>query len=804
MSNIFNLSNIFTESSFPTALKNVTSGEVYRLSVLRDLNALNESFNNATAKLYKAINEAETKEAENDIFKEYFAEIEKAFGITIQQINEMQSRFIINIDNIVDANMDILNNTSLLSECKPFHFTFRKYKNINKPEFPRINPISIYRKEFDFIGQLLQDLGPAASNSSKLQVIATVYNNLNKGNSIDLTKKCIADILGEDEDDDDCDISEFPKALYDCFQEDEAEDKVIDKALLYNIKLSMQNYKSVVAAVVSTGDTLIKQLMEIKEDLKSFMTNGEKNSYTVNTPTDGIRNTSYKLDTYTMNQLDLFMKTKINQVMQMANVYSIALSVKLDATTQYYNQCKEILRMADMQCAGVPASSEDNIIDTDTNMGEDYGTGEGKDPEEPETEPVEPDSDPEDPDDGGAGEGDDGNSSENPDTSSNGDASGEPEANPNGSDEPFEMEPGPDMKDLDEELAKFEEQCILYEYQLFALNNQYQRLQMIEEVQQYVIEFDAGKIDGAVKGPSVIGKAMKAVGEKVKQIVEKLSALANNFYDKVLTPSNLKIKRLQEQKQFIDKPIDHKRDDGGNIMPIIRPQYLQKFSIPKLPDKGTPEFEKLTSDEEYYEYAFPEADKVTSRLSAVAGIKVEGKEKFEIKEGIIGTIITPLQVDGIKNTNKVEPQDLFKWCIGYPALVEKLKQDLQTVKSMSDKIAKDEKAAQATSQSESTRSLAKLYFTEEENDSAKANDQSQGGGSDSAESKPTASYEVYFRVCSAVMQGRIVAAQRVFNEYSAYLLWHINYRRTEKGLPIISWYAGEEPKNADQNNGGNQ
>ena len=32
MSNIFNLSNIFTESSFPIALRNVTSGEVYRLS----------------------------------------------------------------------------------------------------------------------------------------------------------------------------------------------------------------------------------------------------------------------------------------------------------------------------------------------------------------------------------------------------------------------------------------------------------------------------------------------------------------------------------------------------------------------------------------------------------------------------------------------------------------------------------------------------------------------------------------------------------------------------------------------------
>ena len=797
MSNIFNLSNIFTESSFPIALRNVTSGEVYRLSVLNVLNGLNESYNHSTAKLYKAINEAETKEEENTIFNQYFIEIEKSFGSVIKQLDEMQSRFVINVDNIVDANMDILNNTSLMSECKPFHFTFRKFKNINNADFPRVNPIGLYRKEFDFIGQLLQDLGPAASNQSKLQVIATVYNNLNKGKDIDLTRKCIADILGEDEDDDDCDISEFPKELYEKFQEENTEDKVIDKALLFNLQLSMKNYKSVVAATLATGDSLMKQLIEIKEDLKSFITNGDKNTYSVNTPTDGIRNTSYKLDTYTMNQLDLFMKTKINQLIQMANIYRIAFSVKLDATIQYYNQCKEILRMADMQCAGVPDSKEDDTVDggdiSDDDNEPEIPEG-GEDPDEPANEP---DEDPVDP----TPNGDEGESGEDPEVPDDGEGSGTPEPKAEGSDDSFEMEPGPDMNDLDAELAKFEEQCILYEYQLFALNNQYQRLSMIQEAQQYVTEFDAGKIDGAVKGKGTgIGGTLKAVAGKIKQIIEKLKQLIQGFMDKVLAPSGLKLKRLAEQEEFINtKRIDHVREDGGAIMPKIYTDQLKKFELPNMPAKGSAQFNELTNTSEYFKKAF-----------SPRAIVHNGGEKadIKIKESVIQSVIESIEVDGIKNTNELDPMALYNWCRNdYNNAFNDVEKQLKSIMQEASKTEKDAESESPTPQNASAIMMARSYFNEKEETNTdsenkdQSKDQSDSGNDSSvkvtdAGSENGASYTVYFDVCSKVLQGRAVAVQRVFNEYTAYLLWHINYRRTEKGLPTVSWYSGDEEQQA--------
>lgn len=794
MSNIFNLSNIFTESSFPITLKNVTSGEVYRLSVLNILNSLNEGFNKSTAKLYKAINEAETKEEENNIFNEYFAEIERSFGGVIKQLDEMQSRFVINIDNIVDANLDILNNTSLLSECKPFHFTFRKFKNINNADFPRVNPIGLYRKEFDFIGQLLQDLGPAASNQSKLQVIATVYNNLNKGKDIDLTRKCIADILGEDEDDDDCDIAEFPKELYEKFQDDETEDKVVDKALLFNLQLSMKNYKSVVAAVLATGESLMKQLTEIKEDLKSFITNGDKNTYEVNTPTDGIRNTSYKLDTYTMNQLDLFMKTKINQLVQMANIYCIAFSVKLDATIQYYNQCKEILRMADMQCAGVPDSKEDDTVDggdiSDDDNEPEMPEG-GEDSDEPTNEP---DEDPVDP----TPNGDEGESGEDPEVPDNGEGSGTSEPKAEGSDDSFEMEPGPDMNDLDAELAKFEEQCILYEYQLFALNNQYQRLSMIQEAQQYVTEFNAGKIDGAVKGKGTgVGGTIKAVAGKIKQIIEKLQQLIQGFMDKVLAPSGLKLKRLAEQKEFINTdPIDHKREDGQPIMPRTNHTNLSDYNIPSMPAKGSSQFNDLTNTDEYFKKTF----------TFGPAVYVDAKESsIDIKQTVIRNIIEPIDsptAKPIMNTNQLRPADLYKWCSeDYNKEFDAIRSQLQTLIRDSNKAAKD--SEMEAPKNESSLSLVRSYFKEDgetEKTSEKKEEPSKDTQTQNQQTKeddtPTASLDIYFEVCSKVLQGKAVAVQRLFNEFTAYLLWHINYRRTEKGLPTVSWYSGDAEQKA--------
>lgn len=371
MSNIFELSNIFKESNIqniPTSVE-----EHYMESAISNLVSFNNSIHESTKILLSTLNEADSKEKENTIFSEYFEDIISKINDIIKNINESTSRFIINIDNIVDANRGILDNPAILTDCNDFSFTKYTYKNINDSKFPKMDPVSNYKNEFDIIGQMLQDLGPTATNQAKLKVIATVYNNLSNKIKNDWVDGCIRDILGREVPDG----SDFATELFLNFRDKDPVDIVVDKGMLYKIKISMEDYRTLVQSVSETSDKLIADLQYIVNDF-CMMINGNKNGKVViNTKTDGIRDTSYKIDDYTSNQLNIFLKTKIDQIIRMCNLYYIALSIKLDSTVDYFNQCKEIISMAAMNTDTQTSDSTNASDETNTDEIEnDYDTSE--------------------------------------------------------------------------------------------------------------------------------------------------------------------------------------------------------------------------------------------------------------------------------------------------------------------------------------------------------------------------------------------------------------------------------------------
>ena len=102
----------------------------YFENTLSILETFNSDFNKLNKDLYVRLNEAEEKAQENDILCDYFKQVEALIQDFINKANEQTSRFVITIDNIVDANQGLVSSKELISNFKPFTYRYYKFKNI--------------------------------------------------------------------------------------------------------------------------------------------------------------------------------------------------------------------------------------------------------------------------------------------------------------------------------------------------------------------------------------------------------------------------------------------------------------------------------------------------------------------------------------------------------------------------------------------------------------------------------------------------------------------------------------------------
>ena len=787
MSKLFNISNMFSENAkFSSFASENPVNACYFENTLSILETFNSDFNKLNKDLYVRLNEAEEKAQENDILCDYFKQVEALIQDFINKANEQTSRFVITIDNIVDANQGLVSSKELISNFKPFTYRYYKFKNISNPNFPQMNPLTVYKKEFDFIGQLLQDLGPASSNLQKLQAIAIVYNKLHEvGDSKSFAKKCIKDIV--DCDSDDC-MESFAKDLYEEFKDDDPEDVVISKSVMYDIKLSLANYKTLENAGVATAENLIKQFSEIAEDIKTIICGNDKNTLKIDTKTDGIKNTTYKLDTYGMNQVDLFLKAKINQIATMVNIYAIALSIKLDAISDYFDQCKDILAAAEMASVsdhediddGASGDSDDTIAST----GDEEEPVEDGGEDEPETDDDEESED--DSDD------DDEENSEDKDSNDDDESEDEPESEeepeeetPAESEEEVEPEPvDQDEEDLKDAEAQTEAMIRQYQYEYYLLNTVYENVSLLESIIDIVDEAEgddnaggdnAGGGDaGNTAATQTIGKAKDLVNKANtpiwKTLVNKMAELWNKFKTNVTTMYNQKIKYLDDNKKyFAMKQIDFS-PENHKLMPKYRPENLQKIKLPDLNYDSLVKGGKLRDESTFFEtFGIPRKDGIS------------------INQAVKNYIAPEDEYYQNMNDADLKPDKLYAWCKAFPKLIDEIQKMTNVIEAgrrNADNVAK-KVTGESASLKPDAKTIAMSYFSEAINTKADENDPKNNNDNQNV----TNNLKVYFKVCGDVLTGCMTCAQKIFNDYYSLLKFHIK----KSG-------GGENKNNSEDNN----
>ena len=234
----------------------------------------------------------------------------------------------------------------------------------------------MYQKEFDYIGQLMQDTSMNASPGVRLKIIASVCNNFARSSK---DKNWIKSLIQDMVDIDEKEITRsYSECIYNALRD--KYDINVDKGMLYTCKENLADYEDVIDAAAELCDDLLKELDRVSENISSFLFRNKDNKLKIKTDTDGIVDRDYRLDTYSMNQLDLFMKNKVSQIKKILNVFGVAVGIKFDTAVDYIDQNIEILKKAKTYDSNKVEDGEDNELveepedDVDAPEGEEANT----------------------------------------------------------------------------------------------------------------------------------------------------------------------------------------------------------------------------------------------------------------------------------------------------------------------------------------------------------------------------------------------------------------------------------------------
>lgn len=556
VSKLFNFSNLLNEN-YMSLVRPVRESHC-----LSDAVEIVKEFDNSiqenTRTLYDALLEAESKKDENHCFGKYFIQYKTDIIKLESQMKELASRFYINLETLVDANATILDKQCCCSTGQTFRGA--QFTNLLSNDIPNINPYKAFKKEWNFLGRLFQDLDPSASDEEKAKIIATVYNSLCKEINDGWLDKCIEKIADTDK----CSKDTFAKVMYDKFVCNGDIEISLDTPNVEQSKLSLRNYTNYSDCIRKSVDEFCTDIEKISNELGSMLFRNMDKKFEVNTDEEGVANATYRLNDYAMNQIDMFLHTKVSQIRELTNLYIIALSIKMDCIYKYIKQCVSIIEAA---CGAspltTPESNEDEEPAPELPTGDnstEFDDAEGIDEPTTDDETL----------DGGEPAPD----VENPDDNPEGI---EPNAPVSGGDEGDEAidasepeEPTPEDENPTEEsyISKFDEEMYLSEANIALLH----RYGSYEDLRREYIKEDGEPVPTAAADsdkPADSGESKsnvdpasstepvmspeEAAGQRGKSLLQKVKDLVNSAKDSKNGTFATQIKFVSENKAVILK-----------------------------------------------------------------------------------------------------------------------------------------------------------------------------------------------------------------------------------------------------------
>ena len=353
---MFELNDMFISNKSETKANVLESGSTIVTScfieTLEEFTKFRQEYIDCRKALYKSILEqGNTSDSEvlNESFSDFYDKVKEIIGKIIKFLKSLVERFITALHKIV------MSEKYLLKHEKDFNlfdsrdeFEYDGYIFTISSAIPVCNIVSEFEGGFPQI-----DMSQLSNNnvSANTAYLDNLYSGLTSAtDSDDIYDIIRGKVLGLDAPIYKEDFASELFKIYRNGEDEKASITITSSDLVQGIGF-LKSYSKTTTEIKRQQGNIEREYKSLEDFMKRIINKTETDAtdivkLTMVNPTDKQTKGNYNVSKDTMATLDMFINAKVNQIMEVSSIHSLAFSAKLDAIKDEYRQTKSILYKA--------------------------------------------------------------------------------------------------------------------------------------------------------------------------------------------------------------------------------------------------------------------------------------------------------------------------------------------------------------------------------------------------------------------------------------------------------------------------
>lgn len=330
-----------------TKLTTVDFEESYFATTVNFIMENRNEYTKAKITLYKSISEATSERVVLESFSDFFVKVKEIIDKFLKFLKSLFTRFLTSLNKLIESESYLKKHKKDFSDFKDADkFDITGYKFTFTDNIPSPNAI------LDFNHDMFEDL---LGTENKISVSGVQSTNVTL--AADLENKCNEFRKRIINSNNDISVSDFPNELFKVYRNGDSDTDTIevDRSYVKNAVDRFFSYsttkKSIDSQYKQVNDAYNKVEAQVKDIVKR---NGDlnKNAFSANIQkaTDinsvTIDGDGMVMSSDLMVQLDIYVKTKVDEIQKCSDIHALAFSAKLDALKDCYRQDKATLYTA--------------------------------------------------------------------------------------------------------------------------------------------------------------------------------------------------------------------------------------------------------------------------------------------------------------------------------------------------------------------------------------------------------------------------------------------------------------------------